>query len=59
VESDADLFEAVVAAVVPEKPFLSVKNRERFVTGIVVPFVFAGTDDRIRRMTLPAANAVA
>jgi hypothetical protein len=47
-----------VAAVVPEQPFLAVEDSVRLVTRVVVSFVFAREDDRIRGMTLPVRDAI-
>src|ERR1051326_2575746 len=58
-EDDSDLFESTVAAVIPKEPFLAVEDGERLVTGVVIPLVFTGTDDRVERVALPIGNAVA
>src|SRR6516162_2484102 len=53
-----DLLNSALATVVPEPPFPAIENRVRFVYGVVVPFVVAGTNDRIGWMALPAGDPV-
>src|SRR5208283_1459761 len=43
----ADLFQAAVAAVVPEQPFPAVEDGERLVAGVVVPLAFPRLNDGV------------
>ena len=54
----ADLFDATLAAVVPQQPLAAVEDRIRFVHGIVIPLVLAGTNDGVGRMALPTGDAI-
>src|ERR1035437_8161991 len=59
VKHNANLLQSAVAAIIPKEPFLTVEDRVGFVTGVMVPLPFAGADDWIGRMALPAGDAVA
>src|SRR5207244_4315209 len=54
-----DLLQSAMPSVVPKEPLLSVINCIRFVTGVVIPFILAWTNNRVGRMPLPVGDTVA
>src|SRR5947209_4824280 len=53
-----DLLDAAPSSVVPQQPPPAVSDRKGLVDRILVPFPYAGADDRVGRVALPAGDAI-
>ena len=54
-----NLFQRVVAAVVPEQPFLTIENGERLIARVVISLVLARSNNGVCGVALPIVDAVA